>query len=119
MAIDTVNNATSRPETWIRQSANRLNQAITWINQFRTRTSVTGSYTIKEHDTYLGLDGGHTITLSDALDGRRITIKDEAGTAGSANISIVGTVDGVSGYTINTNYGKVTLISDGTNWFTI
>lgn len=119
MRIELINPQTSRLEHWIRQSSLRMNQAITWINQVNTRTSVTGNYTIKKDDTYLGLDGGHTVTLADPLDGRKIVIKDEAGTANSANITITGTIDGVSGYTINTNYGSVTLISDGTNWFTI
>lgn len=119
MSINLVSRDTSRPAHWIRRSALNINQAITWINQFRGRTSVTGNYTLEKQDAYLGLDGGHTITLADPLSGRRVTIKDEAGTANSANITINGTIDGVSGYTISTNYGKVTLIGDGTNWFTI
>ncbi len=50
--------------------------------------------------------------------GRKITIKDEGGQAGTRNIDIVGpfgaTFDGTT-YTISTNRGSVTLVYDNTN----
>ena len=50
--------------------------------------------TIKAHD----LQSGETVTLSSS--------------SGQ-------TIDGSSTYLINTDYGKVTIVSDGSNWFTI
>ena len=51
-------------------------------------------------------------------------IKDKAGNAGINNITITpnagGTIDGAPNYVINTNYGAVTIYSDGSNnWFII
>lgn len=119
MSIDLLSTSTSRPDHWIRQSAGRLNQVITWVNQFRYRNAIDANYTINKYDQYLGLDGGHTITLAIPTSGRQLIIKDEAGTAGSANITVVGTIDGATNATISTNYGVLRLVADGTNWFTI
>ena len=119
MSINLLQQSTSRPAHWIRQAGTRLNQVISFINQFRSRKVVTGDFTIDEYHHYLGLQGGYTITLAKPTDGRRLTIKDEVGGAGTTAITIVGTIDGATNLTINTNYGSVTLIADGTNWFTI
>ena len=119
MSINLVQSRTSRPDEWIRQSSGKINGGLQWINQQRNRTVVTGNYTLTDSDVYLGCDGGHTITLAGALSGRRVTIKDEAGTAGASAITVTGTVDGAANPTISTNYGVIRLISNGTNWFTI
>lgn len=119
MAIDLLPKQFNRPDHWIRQAGVRLNQVIRWVNGIRFRRAISANYTINEDDHYLGLAGGYTITLAFPTDGRQVIIKDEAGTAGSSNITISGTIDGVSGYTISTNYGSVRLIADGTNWFII
>lgn len=66
-----------------------------------------------------------TITLltADADNGRVITVKDESGAAGTNNITIATegseTIDGAATSVISTNYGSVTVYSDGTNWFVI
>jgi hypothetical protein len=62
------------------------------------------------------------VTADTAAEGQVIIIKDAAGTAGSANVTInrasSNTIDGATSYVINTNYGSVSLISNGTNaWF--
>lgn len=66
-----------------------------------------------------------TITMPNAgmVAGQSWTIKDQAGTAQSANnITISGNganIDGASTFVINTNYGSATLYFDGTNFFII
>jgi hypothetical protein len=54
--------------------------------------------------------------------GDTITIKDETGGAAANNITVTPSselIDGSGTYVINTNYGYVTLYSDGTNYFVI
>lgn len=119
MSINLLSTSTSRPMHWIRQSAVRLNQAITFINQQTKRTEVSANYTLSDSDTYLALQGGHTVTLSGPEKARKLIIKDEAGSAGTSPITVSGTIDGDPSYVINTDYGSLTLISDGTDWFVI
>lgn len=104
---------------WIRQAAVRLNQAISYINYQTTRTVVSANYTLEEGDTYLGLQGGYTVTLSGPEKARRLIIKDEAGSAGTSPITVVGTIDGATNYSINSDYGALSLISDGSTWFAV
>ena len=104
---------------WIRQAATRLNQAITWINHQTNRTEVSSNYTLLNSDTYLAVQGSYTVTLSGPEKARKIIIKDEAGNAGTSPITVVGTIDGTTNYSINTDYGSLMLISDGNNWFVI
>jgi hypothetical protein len=57
-------------------------------------------------------------------DGKVIIIKDEAGSAGSNNITITPplgeTIDGASSKVINSNYGMLTLVRNGGgSWFII
>mgnify|MGYP000513006068 FL=1 len=104
---------------WIRQSATRLNQVIGWINQAQNRRQVTANYSINEFDQYLGVNGSYAITLANPTDGRRVTIKDESGNAAVGNITIIGTIDGATNATINTNYGVLRLIANGSNWYAI
>lgn len=119
MAINNVPVTTSKINSWVRDAANRINQAITYVNQINSRTEVTGAYTIADSDHYLAVQGGYTVTLSGALAGRRVIVKDEAGTAGVSTITVVGTIDGAVNKTITTNYGSLHLVSDGTNWFIV
>lgn len=56
--------------------------------------------------------------------GRTLVITDTSGAASGNNITIAAitpsrTISGASTYVISTNYGSVTLMSDGTNWFVI
>jgi hypothetical protein len=64
--------------------------------------------------------GASSVTLpASSPAGKEITIKDYSNAAVKNNITITpasGTIDGAGTYVINTNRGKVTLISDGTNW---
>lgn len=119
MAFNSVPVVTSKINSWVREAANAINLVIAWVNQINSRTEVTGTYTIADSDHYLAVQGGYTVTLSGPLEGRRVVVKDEAGTAGSSTITVAGTIDGATNKTITTNYGSLHLISDGTNWFII
>ena len=87
------------------------------------------AYTILEkdniiHSTY-SATGAQTITSPTAqlVSGRIITIKDAGGNASVNNITIAteGTekIDGGDTAVINSNYGVITLYSNGSNWFKI
>jgi hypothetical protein len=63
-----------------------------------------------------------TISTADITAGRQFIVKDESGAAGTNNITI-GTagaenIDGAATAVISTNYGSVSIYSDGTNLFT-
>ena len=87
------------------------------------------TYTVLEsdniiHSTY-SVTGAQTITIPTAqlVSGRIITIKDAGGNANTNNITI-GTegdekIDGSDTAVINSNYGVITLYSNGSNWFKI
>jgi len=77
------------------------------------------------HVTYTATAAVTALTLPTAQtkSGRLIIVKDAAGNAATNNITIdtqgSETIDGAATYVINTNYGKVTLYSDGSNWYAI
>ena len=83
----------------------------------------TYSILVSDHVLFVNYGGAVTVTLLDAqaVDGRIITIKDTSGDASSNNITITSQTNDVDGgsVVINTNYGKVTVVSDGNDWFTI
>ena len=91
--------------------------------------ALTEAQKIELADKYVGVDcsgGPVTVDLvSAAVAGRgQITrVKDESGDAGTNNITVdpsgSETIDGSATYVINTNYGKVTLRSNGFNWVTV
>jgi len=107
--------SSSRPIEWVRSSAGILNQVIQWVNRYNSRRAVTGTYTVQDGDYYLGATVSCTITLAGGVEGRRLIIKDETGTA---VITITGNIDGAS-KTINTAYGVLNIIYTGTAWVTI
>lgn len=75
--------------------------------------------------TYTGTGAVTSLTLPTAqtLKGRMVVVKDAGGNAGTNNITIdtegSELIDGSATKVISTNYGVVTLYSDGTDWFTI
>jgi len=83
-------------------------------------TKVTGS-------TYLALStdniilvnyaGACSVTLpSSPATNQLIIIKDASGDASANNITVVGTVDGVTNPVIGSNYGGVGIVWNGVNW---
>lgn len=95
---------------------------------FQIRRVVTAvNYTTLASDVYVGVTdtaAARTITLvaaATAGNGAMLTVKDQSGGAGTNNITVDGNVaeniDGAATKVINTNYGSVTLVCDGANWF--
>ena len=89
-------------------------------------------YTLKNTDYYVGVTdttSSRTIFLPDTSSaslkpriGQCFIIKDESGGAASHIITIAtngGTIDGLTSALININYGSVTAVFDGTNYFII
>ena len=82
-------------------------------------------YTVLSTDEYLSCDvssGTLTIDLPDApTTGRVVRIKDSTGNAATNNISVttaggVVTIDGVTTFTMNTNYESISVIFNGTSY---
>lgn len=77
------------------------------------------------HVTYTSTGAVTSLTLPTAqtVAGRRIIVKDAGGNANTNNITIdtegAETIDGSATNVISTDYGSVTLYSDGSNWFII
>jgi len=92
------------------------------------RTATAANLTLDVDDYYIGVTStaaARTITLPTAAvsAGKSYIIKDESGGALTNNITIdtetSETIDGVNTYVISSNYGSVTVICDGTNWFIV
>lgn len=90
---------------------------------------VSGSTSVSYLNYYIGVTStaaAYTITLptSSIVKDQTFIIKDESGGAGTNNISVVvaggvKTIDGLTSYPININYGAITVVYNGTNFFTI
>jgi len=95
------------------------------------QTTKTANYTIDSGSLSGGdevilcnFSAGHTVTLPTPTGGRIITIKDISGTAATNNITIARhaseQIEGVSAsFVLASNYGRVTLLSDATNWWIV
>lgn len=89
------------------------------------RTTVADTaYTVLSTDylvAYTSLTATRAVTLPTAstVTNQSFIIKDEAGTAGTNNITITGTVDGATNKTISTAFGVLRIYSNGTAYFTI
>lgn len=98
---------------------------------FEDRRGINSSSYQPGNESYIGVRSTATTIYIDlssiaqvpSNSGRRITIKDESGGAGIRHIQVNGGsafIDGSSDpYIINTNYGAVTMVMDGNNWFVI
>lgn len=60
--------------------------------------------------------GAHAVTLPSPTAGRRLTVIDGKGDAGTNNITLNGTINGGTSTVIASNYGWVHLIGTGTKW---
>jgi len=90
------------------------------------RIATATDLTVDVDDYIIGITDtsvARTITLPTAAlaSGKTYVIKDESGVAATNNITVVGaggeTFDGAANTVISTNYGGVTVYSDGSNWF--
>lgn len=102
-------------------SGGPLVRRVTLVNDAAYSILVTDSYV-----GYTALSAGRTATLpaiASVTQGTIITLKDEAGGAGTNNLTLKGNgsenIDGANTSVISTNYGKVSVIARGTKWHTI
>ena len=110
------------------------NSSVTYSNlngqQGNTLTAVRSAVSyvaLANQDYYIGItdtSAARTVTLPNVsvIKNQSFIIKDEGGGAGAHNITIsvnggVKTIDGQASYVISVNYGAVSLIYDGTNFF--
>ena len=122
------NLSTSIAGTALLIAANHLFTASSQGNVIDSKT-VSASASIAQTDYYTGVTSTAapvTITLpvTNVKIGQSFIVKDESGAAGGANpINIVvsggALIDGVATQLINTNYGSMTFIFNGTNYFII
>ncbi len=99
----------------------------TYGNTLQAVRTAVSYVVLANQDFYIGVTSTaapRTITLlnTNIIKNQSWIIKDESGGAGTNNISItvaggVKTIDGLTTYLINNNYGSVRLIYDGTNYF--
>lgn len=82
-------------------------------------TNVTDSaYTV----ALVNFAGAAAVVLPAPTSGKRMTVKDRSGNAATNNITVTsasGSLDGAASQTIATNYGSMTFVGDGTNWWVI
>lgn len=107
---------------------NCTTQTILPYNQ-TVRLTTPGSYpyTVLSTDYVIltSTSAAHTIDLPNAPStGQQYIIKDVTGTAGTHNISVTTpggtvTIDGSTTYTMNVNYGSLTVVFDGSNYWSI
>lgn len=90
------------------------------------RTATATSYTVLANDYYIGITStaaARTITLPSTglINNQIFIIKDESGGAATNNISVTVNggailIDGTATYAINTNYGSIQLLWNGTKF---
>lgn len=83
--------------------------------------TVTNNYQATDLDSIILADasgGIFNVTLPDAttVNGKVITVKR---ISASNNVTVVGTIDGVSNYTLNSDNKYVKVVSNGTDWHVI
>jgi hypothetical protein len=92
------------------------------VTDIYNTTNSSGTFTAVSNTTHLvdTSGGGATVTLPAASANTFVRIKDK-GSANSNNIVVntpgAETVDGAASDTINSNFGAVVYVCDGTNWF--
>ena len=98
--------------------------AATWIplqSVETTKTVTTATYTALAGDRYVFCNRTGTINVTlyaTPYTGQRIEIKDISGAAGivTNNITVTGTIDGAATQVIDSNYGELSLVYNGTGW---
>lgn len=103
-----------------------ISNSASQITADRTKiaTVTTGaSYTAKQSDFVIivnkGTGSATSISLPIGVLGMELIIKDGKGDAATNNITITGTIDGAASVVINTNFGKLHLYFNGTQFNSI
>jgi len=99
------------------------NKFVTNKGRRRNVTPITANYPVVTSDDIIAvgtLSAGITVTLpSSPTTGDSYDIKDTVGGAATNSITVSGNgnnIDGAANFTINTNYGSVTVVFTGTVW---
>ena len=96
-----------------------------WCNPTAPEVHVTivtsTPYTPNSEQCYLGINvvRGCSVVLSPQCIGKVYIIKDTSGQAFTSNITVSApgtTIDGQPSYLLNTDYGSITLVFNGTEW---
>ena len=88
-------------------------------------SSISGTVGLTSGTTYLvDTSGGvATLTMPTAVNNGFVFIKDSAGNSVANNITInrntADVIDGATSVVINSDYGSLYLVSDGTDWFVL
>jgi hypothetical protein len=118
-----LNMATSGITIGTTTGTNTLTGGLSLTKIIVTSSSRTLDTTTTDCLVFVNYAGACAITLPTPTAGRKLSIKDSSGSAGTNNITISHHssehIDGSNTFIINTNYGGIDLISDGTNWFSI
>lgn len=81
------------------------------------------TFTAESNKTYMVTGTAYTINLpASPLTDDYVVIKDAAGSAAANNKTVSGNgnnIDGAANHVINSDYGSVTVVFDGTNWFVV
>lgn len=107
-------------------SSHTVNHGVQGTGELRTRLDdleasttayhlITTAQTLELGTTLVDSAGAISVTLPSAVAGSRIVLKSLDGGV----VSIVGTVDEATNKTISSQYGTLSLISDGTNWWIV
>lgn len=125
--IETFNN-TYGPHDFYANTSVAFQKGAADVGNVFVASRVSNSYAPFYYDYYIGVTSTaapRTITLPTAGVNKNqvFIIKDESGGAGTNNISVVvaggvKTIDGLTSYPININYGSIYVIYNGTNYFT-
>ncbi|CAM6053383.1 unnamed protein product [Sphagnum tenellum] len=88
----------------------------------RQLVTETGTTSLNSTTTYAGVDVADSVTieLMTGYSGKTVVIKDEGGNAGTYPITVLGQtgdiIDGQTSWTIDINYGSLTLVYGSSNW---
>lgn len=119
------------PNVNVSSTANEVVIGVTSGDSFTDRVGINSNfYLVNGPESYIGVRNTSfpvTIDLSGILiaaqnSGRKITVQDESGGASVNGITIQSgssVINGAGSYIINSNYGSVTMVFDGSNWFII
>lgn len=102
-----------------------MRRASGWVvvgDAILTETADAATHTVSDLVSYVGVTfaGACSITIPVSNENRRVTIKDERGTASANPITIQATgntIDGAASFMIAADYGSVTLINRPMGWF--
>lgn len=89
--------------------------------EFNVTIVTTTPYAPNSEQCYLGVNVRRSsqIILSQQCTGKVYVVKDVSGQAFSSNITVVApgsSIDGQPSYLLNTDYGSITLVYNGTEW---